>query len=472
MTVVMVMIITHFSGNLSQAFCAVILAGIFQVFLGLGRIGRFIKLVPHLVVSGFMSGIGCIIIILQIAPLLGHSAPDGSVLTIIVTLPDVVFPPNYHALGLAVITLAVMFAMPKRLASILPPALVAVLLGTVSGMLFLDKAPIIGKIPAGLPDLIMPEVSLADIPVIVRFALILAFLGAIDSLLTSLVADGVTGTYHNSNRELIGQGLGNMVAGLFGGIASAGATMRTLVNIKAGGTTRLSGAIHAAILLVLALGFSGLVSQIPLAVLAGILMKVGVDIIDWPYLKRLHRAPRPGLIIMLTTMVLTIFIDLITAVAAGIVISSLLFVSRMASTQVKTAKLIFNSDSAPELSPNEAQIIDEAKGKIVLFHMEGPLSFGSARDISKLLQSSGSREILIIDFTHVPFIDSSAALSLADTIHILHRQEDRVLLFGIQEEVLKVLKATGTLEMVSPEHVFQFRQEALFKARELLQGVL
>lgn len=470
MTVVMVMIVTHFSGNLTQAFCAVILAGGFQILLGLGGIGRFIKLVPHLVVSGFMSGIGGIIIILQIAPLLGHAVPEGSILTKLSILPQIIVTPGSHAIGLGLITLLIMFAMPRRLAVALPPALTAVLVGTLSGVFFFNNAPTIGDIPAGLPSLTLPDVSLADIPVIVRFALILAFLGAIDSLLTSLVADGITGTYHDSNRELIGQGLGNIAAGLFGGIASAGATMRTLANIKAGGTTRLAGALHAVVLLLLVLGFSGVASQIPLAVLAGILIKVGVDIIDWPYLKRMHRAPRAGLVVMLTTLLLTVFVDLITAVAVGIVMSSLLFVARMADAQLKTARLAFNSRGVSGLSPDEAEILDKADGKIVLFHMEGPLSFGSVRDISRLLQSSGKKEILVIDFSSVPFMDSSASLSLKDTIHILHNQEDRVLLFGTHAEVLEVLEATGTLDQISPEHVFEHRREALGKAQELLNG--
>ena len=468
MTVVMALVITHFSGNLALAFCAVILAGGFQIVFGLSGIGRFIKLVPHPVVSGFMSGIGGIIIIIQIAPLLGHTAPGGSILTKLAALPEMFTQPGVHALTLSAITLLIMFATPRRLATLIPPALIAVLVGTLAGVFYFSSAPIIGEIPSGFPSLTVPNITLGDLPVIIRFALILAFLGAIDSLLTSLVADSMTRTHHDSNRELIGQGIGNVVAGLFGGVAGAGATMRTLVNIRSGGTTRLAGIFHAIILLLLVLGFSGAASQIPLAVLGGILIKVGVDIIDWSYLKRMHQAPRAGVIIMLATLLTTIFVDLITAVAVGIVMASLLFVSRMAEAQLKSAKLADNSDELPNLSPEEAEILDKANGQIMLFHMEGPLSFGSARDITKLLLTSGEKEVLVIDLSDVPFIDSSASFALGETIRSLHQQDDLVMIFGARPDVVDILQSTGTLAHLDSQHIFEHRLEALTKANELL----
>jgi SulP family sulfate permease len=304
-----------------------------------------------------------------------------------------------------------------------------------------------------------------------RFALILAFLGSIDSLLTSLVADSVTRTHHNSNRELVGQGIGNVVAGLFGGIAGAGATMRTLVNIRAGATSRLSGAIHALVLLLVVLGFGGAASHIPLAVLAGILLKVGYDIIDWPYLKRFRKAPRADVIIMFTTLAITVFVDLMTAVAVGIVMASLLFVARLAEVQMKSAKVSYSSDQTADLAPAEAAILDAAGGRIVLFHVEGPLSFGSARDISRLMQSSTEKDALVVDLSDVPFIDTSASMALEETIIDMRQTGDAVIICGLRELVRETLVRTGVLELLTQQQIASTRLEALESARDYIASV-
>ncbi|UCF75052.1 MAG: SulP family inorganic anion transporter, partial [Betaproteobacteria bacterium] len=343
--------------------------------------------------------------------------------------------PNWQALVLCAACLAIMIATPKRIAALVPPPLLAILIGTAAGLLLLRSAPVIGTIPSGLPEVTLPSLKLADVPLLVRFALILAFLGSIDSLLTSLVADSVTRTHHDSNRELIGQGIGNVAAGLFGGIAGAGATMRTLVNIRAGATTRFSGALHAVVLLLLVLGFGGAASYIPLSVLAGILLKVGFDIIDWRYLKRIHVVPRAGVVIMLTTLLATVFVDLMTAVAVGIVMAALLFVSRMADAQMESARIAFSPEHATDLSPEEGAILDRAAGRIVLFHVEGPLSFGSARDIARMLQTSPEKDALVIDLSDVPFIDTSASMALEEAILGLRDLNDRVILAGMRPRV-------------------------------------
>lgn len=465
MTVVMALIIAQTSGNLALAFAAVILAGGFQILFGLFGIGRYVKLVPQPVVSGFMSGIGVIIIILQLAPALGYDSPAGAILVKLAAVPPMIAKPNLHALILCAICLAIMVATPKRIAAAVPPPLLAILVGTILGVLVLRDAPVIGSIPSGLPSLTVPTLNLADVPLLVRFGLILAFLGSIDSLLTSLVADSVTRTHHNSNRELIGQGIGNVIAGAFGGIAGAGATMRTLVNIRAGATTRLAGALHAVVLLLLVLGFGSAASYIPLSVLAGILLKVGFDIIDWRYLKRVHVVPRPGVIIMLTTLLATVFVDLMTAVAVGIVMAALLFVSRMADAQMESAKIAFSPEHATDLSPEEAEILDRAAGRIVLFHVEGPLSFGSARDIARMLQNSPEKDALVVDLSDVPFIDTSASMALEEAIVGLRDINDTVILAGMRPRVVDTLKKTGVLQLLAPNQVASSRLEAL-KAAE------
>jgi SulP family sulfate permease len=251
---------------------------------------------------------------------------------------------DISALLLSLVVIGVMFFTPAKIKKYFPAPLLALLIGTsLAALLSLDIEQI-GAVPTGVPEFSIPTISLDELPYIIRFALVLAFLGSIDSLLTSLVADSMTRSSHDSNRELIGQGIGNIASGLFSGLPGAGATMRTLVNVRAGGTTPLSGVIHSLLLLLIVLGFGRAVSHIPLAVLAGILFKVGIDIIDWNYLRRLFTAPRAGVVIMMSTLLLTVLVDLITAFAVGFIMASVLFVARMADAQLSNARFAYGAD--------------------------------------------------------------------------------------------------------------------------------
>ncbi len=470
MTVVMALILTELGGNLAEAFTVVMLAGALQVLFGMLRFGQYIKLVPQPVVSGFMSGIGVIIIILQFAHALGHQPPPGEVVEKLAALPSMMAAPSYPALVLCGLCLAIMSFTPRRVAALLPPPLIAIAAGTVVAVMFLPGVSVIGEIPTGLPQITLPTLTLADLPAILRYALILAFLGSIDSLLTSLVADSVTRTRHDSNRELVGQGIGNIAAGLCGGIAGAGATMRTLVNIRAGATSRLSGAIHALVLLAVVLGFGAAASHVPFAVLAGILLKVGYDIIDWPYLKRLRHAPRGDLAVMFITLGATVFIDLMTAVAVGVVMAALIFVARTSEVQMNSARISRSSGQAAGLDPEEASILDAAGGRIVLFHVEGPLSFASARDLSRLMQSSEGRDALVVDLSDVPFIDTSASIALEEVIVDARDGNDTVILCGMRDLVRQTMERAGVLGLLDTRQVAATRLQALRTARDFVGG--
>jgi len=469
MTVVVAAIVVQFSGNPAAAFAVVVLAGIFQVLIGLLGIGRYIKLAPQPVVSGFMSGIGLIIIIVQLAPVLGSDNASGPILVKLTQLPAMASELNPGALAIAMATLAINLFMPRRIARIVPAPLIALLVGTLAVAAFAIDVPLIGEVPSGLPGLIHPNIAISDVPFLLEFALILAFLGAIDSLLTSLVADSITRSQHNSNRELIGQGVGNLVAGLFGGIPSAGATMRTLVNVRSGGNSRLSGAIHALLLLVMMIGFGDVVSRIPLAVLAGILLKVGIDIVDWRVLKRVFSLPRADVVVMISTLLLTVLVDLMTAVAVGFVLASVLFVARAAETQTRNARFVFGADEVDDITPAEQNILDSCNGRLVLFHVEGPLSFGSARDVSRIMLTEIDKDILAIDFSDVPFIDSSAAAALDEVILSLGADDDIVMLYGVRPQVLRTLEQTGTIAHLGEQRIFATRIEALTAARSLIE---
>ncbi|NNJ84803.1 MAG: SulP family inorganic anion transporter, partial [Gammaproteobacteria bacterium] len=359
MTVVMAAVFTQYTAlypndpmaGATLAFTVVMMGGAFQIVFGFLGIGRYISLVPAPVISGFMSGIGVIIILLQIGPLLGYAAEAGP-LASMRSLPEIVANPVADAAILGLMTLVVVYSLPKRINRLLPAPLVALIFGTVALLVFFDDGPAttIGNIPTGMPTMMLPTLEPALLVDMVKSALVLAVLGSIDSLLTSLVADNLTRTHHDSDRELVGQGIGNLVAGFLGGLPGAGATMRTVVNVRAGGQTPIAGALHAVVLLGIVLGAGVFASDIPHAVLAGILIKVGTDIIDWDYLKRLHHAPKAGVVMMFTVLFITVFVDLITAVAIGVIMASLVFMKRMTDLQLANITAITDPTEEHPLS--------------------------------------------------------------------------------------------------------------------------
>jgi SulP family sulfate permease len=302
----------------------------------------------------------------------------------------------------------------------------------------------------------------------IQSALTLAALGSIDSLLTSLVADNITRTYHNSDRELIGQGIGTTVAGFFGGLPGAGATMRTVVNVKAGGQTPISGALHAAVLLAIVLGAGALASKIPHAVLAGILIKVGTDIIDWDYLKHIHKSPKSGIIIMLVVLLMTVFIDLIIAVAIGMAMAGMIFMKRMTDLQLQSIKTIREVDENSPLSSEEAEIFNRADGRILLFHLGGPMSFGAAKGMARRLAQLDQYDILILELTDVPQIDFTATRALYDMVQGALAQNREVFLVGAREQVYSMMKKQGVVDAVKVEHLLDRRLDALQAAKQLL----
>jgi SulP family sulfate permease len=438
MVVVFAGIFATLSGNPALVFAAVVLAGVLQVLLGVFKMGQYIRLVPYPVVSGFMSGIGCIIIALQLSRLFGHEPDGGGTIPALTAIPEAVMDPNVNALIIGLLTLLVIFTWPKSLGKIIPPPLAALVIGTVSS-LFLAGAPILGDIPTGFPSIVIPEFTADTFAIVLEAAILLAVLGAIDSLLTSLVADNMTRTRHDSDKELIGQGIGNAVAGLFGAIPGAGATMRTVVNIRTGGQTKISGMLHAFVLLLVVVSLSPLASQIPHAVLAGILIKVGYDIIDIGYLKRAHKGPRLDLILMALVLILTVFVDLITAVAAGVVLAALAFVKQLADEQLK--QIGGTSDTASSSSPEELELLAIAKGQVTVFDFGGPLSFGAAADLGHQVRerTKNKSSAIILDFSKVPFIDVSASRAVETIITDATAAGKTVYETGMSDSVRRIL---------------------------------
>jgi len=406
MTVVMTAIVASLTAKnpelgLPMAFTVVMLAGIFQILFGIFKMGKYITLMPYSVISGFMSGIGVILIILQIPPFLGQAAPKGGVLGTVQKIPELLSNINPPEAILGAITLAIIFLMPSKFKRFVPPQLLALVIGTLISLFFFQGAEIrrIGDIPVGLPTLQMPTFSAAQMITMLVDGAVLGMLGCIDTLLTAVIADSLTRTEHKSNKELIGQGIGNLVSGICGGLPGAGATMGTVVNIQTGATTALSGITRALILLVVVLWAAGLTKSIPMAVLAGIALKVGIDILDWSFLKRSHKISLKGTLIMYGVLLLTVFVDLIVAVGVGVFIANILTIDRLSELQAQEVKTITDNDDEILLSPEEKRLLNQANGRIILFYLSGPMIFGVSKAIAREHTAMKEADVLILDLS-------------------------------------------------------------------------
>ncbi|MDA9366659.1 SulP family inorganic anion transporter [Pseudomonadales bacterium] len=469
MVVVFAGVYATLNGSPELVFAVVVLAGLIQILFGVLRFGQYIRLVPYPVVSGFMSGIGCIIIALQFSRLFGHEPEGGGTIPALAAIPSSVLDPNFVALALGIMTLVIVFKWPKALGKFVPAPLAALIIGTVTSAM-ITGAPILGDIPTGLPSFIMPMFSGDTFLIVVEAALILAVLGSIDSLLTSLVADNMTRTRHSSNKELIGQGIGNTVAGLFGGVPGAGATMRTAINIRTGGLTKLSGITHSILLLAVVVSLGPLASQIPHAVLAGILVKTGYDIIDFAYIKRAHKGPRWDLALMVLVVLLTVFVDLITAVMAGVVMAALAFVKEISDAQLKVLGDLDNNSLTLELTEEEVALLESVDNKISLFDFGGPLSFGAAADAGHhVREKSKGISALILDFSRVPHVDVSAARAVETIGSDAHAANKEVFVSGMSDEVRTMLSDLNNEYCLSHGVNFKTRVDAIRSAVEYLQ---
>ncbi len=474
MTVVMTAVIANLTANnpengMAMAFTVVIMGGIFQILLGSLRLGRYITLLPYTVVSGFMSGIGFILIVLQLAPFVGHEG-SGGVIGTLKQMPEFLANINPAETTLSVLTVAIIFFMPSKLGRIVPPQLVALIVGTLVSFVLTDavfageELRRIGEIPAGLPQLQMPMFSVEQLQMMFVDAAVLGMLGAIDALLTSTVADSLTRTQHDSDKELIGQGLGNIASGFFGGLPGAGATMGTVVNIQTGGRTAVSGLTRALILIVVVFGARGMVSTIPMAVLAGIALKVGIDIIDWGFLKRAHQVSIKGAVIMYGVILLTVFVDLITAVGVGVFVANVLTIDRLTKLQSKDIKAVTDADDEINLSDEEKQLLNDANGRVLLFHLSGPMIFGVSKAIARQHNAIDRYEVLILDLSDVPLLGVTSSLAIENAIKDAVDNDRDVYIVGAAGSIKRRLEDFGILNMLPSEHLLMERRAALQRA--------
>ncbi len=471
MTVVMGAVVAQYADSLETAFTIVFLGGALQVLFGLARVGRFVSYTPYSVISGFMSGIGVIIILIQILPFLGVPVASGGPTGAVLALPEALGHINTDALIIAAISLAIMVFWPGRLANILPAPLAALVIGTLLSLSVLTGAPVIGEVPTGLPPLHLPQVSLQTLSQVIQPAFVLALLGTIDSLLTSLVADSITRTHHDSNRELIGQGIGNMAAGLLGALPGAGATMRTVVNVRAGGRTPVSGALHALILLSLVLGLAPLAEVIPHAVLAGILIKVGWDIIDWSYLKRIRHAPRDKVAVMFITLGLTVFVDLITAVAVGLIVAGFVTARWMEREQMRgvTTRALAEEGALEGLDEAVRARLEALDGEVAVVSLRGSFSHASARALTRQLGAEIAHyRVILLDFSDAAYMDTSAAMAIGELLEGLREQDIIAIVSGLDGDAGRILHALGVLGTVPAGNRVENMRAAINRAVEIL----
>ena len=473
MTVVMTAVIASLTASdpengLAMAFTVVMLAGLFQIAFGFLKLGRYVTQMPYTVISGFMSGIGFILIILQLGPFLGQAIPKGGVIGTLQALPQLISSARPGEVVLAVITLAILWLTPGKVKKIAPPQLIALVVGTILSLTLLsgggEEIRRIGEIASGFPQLRTPYFDLPHLSRMLIDAAVLGMLGCIDALLTAVVADSITRTEHDSNKELIGQGLGNIASGLFGGIAGAGATMGTVVNIQAGGRSALSGISRAVILMVVILAFTGVAAQIPQAVLAGIALKVGVDIVDWGFIKRAHRISISGALIMYLVIALTVLVDLIAAVGIGVFIANILTIDKMSALQSKSVKSISTGDGDLDISDEERRLLDQGRGQVLLFQLNGAMIFGVAKAIGREHNAIGECKAVVFDLTEVSHLGVTAALAVENAVEEAIEKGREVYVVGANGTTQRRLEKLGLFQKLPAERTSVSRREALQQA--------
>jgi SulP family sulfate permease len=452
--------VTQVTGSIVACF---VLAGILQIVMGVLKVGSFIKFIPYPVISGFMSGIGVIIILLQLFPAFGATSPKNTI-AVIQNVPDLFKHFNTYAILFTALTILIIYTFPYITKKV-PSTLVALISVTLLSVYLKKDVPIIGAIPEGLPPFHFKElfsIHTELIGHIITGAITLAALGAIDSLLTSVVADNVTKTKHDSNRELIGQGIGNTIGGMFTALPGAGATMRTLVNIRSGGRNRLSGMLHSVVLLIIVLGVGKYAALIPKSVLAGILITVGLGILDYKGFKHIRKIPTSDAVIMVVVLLVTVFLDLLSAVGIGMVLAAVLFMKKMSEVVEQKSDVNQLTSYKEEMQWTDEHVPSELLDKVIVKRLDGPLFFGFASEFQNLLKNIGNIKYVILRMKKVPFIDQTGLYALEESILLLESKGIEVVITGLQDQPKALLENINAIPyLIEPQHLFDTFQESV-----------
>lgn len=460
---------------------ATFMAGVFLILLGVLKLGTIIKYIPYPIIIGFTSGIGVTIFTTQVKDLLGLQIINGS-------LPAdfigkwIAYISNIQTIDLwstlvGVLSIVIIVITP-RFSKKVPGSLVAIIVMTIAVLLLknfmgITSVETIGdrfQISSQIPDAVVPEINIATIGSLLSPAITIAVLGAIESLLSAAVADGVIGDHHNSNTELIGQGIANVVCPIFGGIPATGAIARTMTNINNGGRTPVAGIVHAVVLLLIFLFLMPYAAYIPMACLAGVLVVVSYNMCGWrSFAAQLHN-PKSDVAVLLETFFLTVIFDLTIAIEVGLVLACLLFMRRMAESS--DVKVIMdeidpnNESDMQHIESDEHLVIPEG---VEVYEINGPFFFGAGNKFEELMGQLGDRpKVRIIRMRKVPFVDSTGIHNLTTLCQMSQKEDIRIVLSGVNENVLNVLSKSGFFEVVGRENICSNINEAMEKAKSLL----
>ncbi|WP_196886622.1 SulP family inorganic anion transporter [Aureivirga sp. CE67] len=478
MTSLAIVLIATFSameGGILLTLFTFFVAGIIQILMGVFGIGKYVKYIPYPALSGFMTAIGVLIILGQIYPISGLKSPAGA-LNQVLEFPTLFDTLDIYELGIGIATIAVIYLFPK-ITKAVPSTLVALIVvsAIVYFLPFKDRVLFINSIESHIPTpqlTQIPPLNKETILLVLEYGGMLAALGAIDSLLTSVIADNITKTKHNSKRELIGQGIGNAISGIFGGLPGAGATIRTVVNINSGGTTRLSGVVHAIVLLLILLIFGEYVSFIPKSVLAGILFTVGIGVIDYKGLRHLRHVPRAEAFVLILVLILAVFMGLVEAIVVGVVLSSLLFMRQAEEIGVAKTEVTSLENFKKEMPWMDEKDLfkDIPEDAVYVKHLYGFLFFGISSEFQKMIKNLPDVKIVIIRFERVPYIDQTGLYALEDSILDLERRGIEVYLTGVKGQPLSMLKALKVVpELIGTGHIFKNIEDCAIHVSNVLE---
>lgn len=453
---------------------ATILAGLFLIILGIFKLGTIIKFIPYPIVVGFTSGIALTIFTTQIKDLFGlhmENVPADFISKWIAYAKSFSTIDPWSTLT-GILSIAIIIFTP-RFSKKIPGSLIAIILMTIFVYLLKNYAGIhsietIGDrftIQAALPSAEIPPINWEIIKALLPPAFTIAILGAIESLLSATVADGVTGDKHNSNQELIGQGIANMITPLFGGIPATGAIARTMTNINNGGKTPVAGIIHALVLLLILLFLMPLAQYIPMACLAGVLVIVSYNMSEWRSFSALMKNPKSDIAVLLITFILTVIFDLTIAIEIGLVIACLLFMRRVAeTTNVSVIKNEINPNNESDITLHEEHL-SIPKG-VEIYEIDGPYFFGIANKFEEIMNQLGDRpKVRVIRMRKVPFIDSTGLHNLINFCKLSQKENIHIILSGVNEKVHTTLEKSGFYSLIGKENICSNINEALEKAK-------
>lgn len=456
---------------------ATIMAGIILIFLGIARVGSFIKFIPYPVTTGFTAGIGVVIFSSQIKDFLGLTYKETSPefidkwISIFSNLSTI----NISSAAIGICTVAIILVI-RKMSTNIPSHVVAIVISTALCFFLGLNAETIGDrfgtINAVFPSFTVPEVTIEKIRALFPAAITIALLAGIESLLSAVVADGMTGSHHKSNTELVGQGVANILSGFFGCIPATGAIARTATNVRAGGVTPLSGMIHAVFLCLFILFFSFLIEIIPMAALAGVLLVVSVDMMGIKNMANLLSSPKSDVVVLLTTFILTIIIDLTAAVQVGVVLAALLFMKRM-SDVTSMGKINFDASekTAHDIADPDATSNKDIPEGVEVYEINGPFFFGVADMLINTLEHIGKTpKVFILRMRNVPAIDATGEHALENFYNTCKKAGTQLVLSGVNPVPYETLKKMHFIEMIGEENVTNHIDKALERTREILEN--